>query len=76
MPLAISCLGFAVHTSHSCKSWNGYKELRQAQKYSELYAESLREYLARKTFYSALERRDRISEALRKSKNLRKRVYH
>jgi len=59
MKLAISCLGMAIHTQYSMDTWEGYMQLRLAQKFAGLLADDLRKHLALLTFLDALKRRDR-----------------
>ena len=62
MKLAISCLGMAIHTQYSMDTWEGYMQLRLAQKFAGLLADDLRKHLALLTFLSALNQRNRIKE--------------
>ena len=58
MRTAISCLGMAILTQYSFDTWAGYLQLRYAELYAGLLADSVRKELALKTFLHALKQRD------------------
>ena len=59
MSLAISALGFWIYTRNNTGTWEGLKQLEKAKEFSELLIKGLRPHLAERTFYRALERRNR-----------------
>ena len=58
--LAIECLGFTIHTQYPLTTWKGYVQLRLAEKFSGLLADSIRKHLADLTFYEAFNRRENL----------------
>jgi len=68
MKLVISCLGFAIFTDHSDGDWEQLGEIENAVKYGQKYIDSIRRFLARRTFLKALQRRDHLKEKCKVSK--------
>jgi len=67
MKLVISCLGFAIFTDHSDGDWEQLGEIENAVKYGQKYLDSIRPFLARRTFLKALQRRDYLREKMKVS---------
>jgi len=59
MTIAISCLGMKIETQYPITTWQGYLQLRYAEKYAGYLAESLLPHLALNTFLLALRKRNR-----------------
>lgn len=59
MQLAISCLGFAIYTQHNLESWDGFQELKRAEKYASLLTDSLRSIISNRMFIHALRCREK-----------------
>ncbi len=66
MSLAISALGFWIHTRNKAASWEGLKQLERARDFSALLVKGLRPHLAEKTFLKALQRRNKLCRATRR----------